>query len=1169
MPGSEPQQFRALLQAMRDGDPEARLQVLEAVAPVLLELARFHVVQSLQATTTAELLVETTCQDVEQHLSRFLGSNWEEFLAWCRALLLLRVRELRRNLGLQVVHLSQQPLNPDAELSACDPTGQEPKAVAGQQPLVPLSQPFPLPLSNHPICIGGYQIEGILGEGGMGVVYLARDMKLKRQVAVKYLPLTLFHQAGRFTREAEALGRLQHPHIVQIFESGLHEGHPFLAMEFLPGGSLKEWIHRGLLSSKRIAKILSELARGIQATHDRGIIHRDLKPSNVLICRAGTAKITDFGLARFLESEERLTRSGAALGTPSYMAPEQAIGNNRAIGPTTDVYGLGAILYELLTARPPFVGELPLAVLHQVIHNSVVSPRQLNPAVPVELETICLKCLEKQPSQRYASAAELADDLDRYLAGEAILARPPSWLTSLQRRVRRYPLSAGLSALVVLLVVTSLIVLTWLWQVAERQREQAILARQAADDLAAGEREARQQAIVARQRFQKQLYLSDMARLPADWRENRLESMRLTLQRHVPVAADSPDLRHFEWAYWKKRQSAHSATLRLEHDAPLRSVVCSSDGRQLLCTDHPGNLYLWDLASGKRLRQWPRPFPMPEMYDICAVGDGYYLVTHSGKLLSIPRTDSPLPAPQSFPLRQDTNRYRLLAIDSRSGQVAFLSSNTTAVDVFEITSRRHLATYQLPVSQVVSAAMSERHLVVSSINGQVWLFNKQTKEAIQLPGYRPLTVSRFDQAGNYLAINCLDREVGFWDLKGKPTSRVLAPIAKVVTALAFDDQGQRLLGGCNDGTVVVWEVSRGTLLREMPCHEGWVTAGRFLPGSTNEIVTAGSDQVVCRWELNPSTFPIERKLQLPLLACMREWPVHHALVVSSSVTKSPGLLISLIDLSSSPLEWMKDVQHFACHPSADRLALVQRDGSLQVRDRSGKLLRTSPPGVHLGPVDYIASGQQLAVITARMPQRIAVLDAETLVEQPTKFPQPDEILTLRHLTSSRANDLLAFTSYQRINQAIKRRVEIWNKDASKRLVVQDVQESDIPNMALAPSGSHLVVGLSSLLYPSHPATLTVYEMPTGHRLTTLIGLTGRLSFLGFSADGRRLGAGTDEGVFRLWDTETWQEVLTIRPTGVQSPTYWYWSRDGRNLVEAFGDTLRLWQVSLPESLTNR
>jgi serine/threonine protein kinase len=294
-----------------------------------------------------------------------------------------------------------------------------------------------------------YEVLRELGRGGMGVVYQARQLGFNRLVALKMILSGSYagdDERDRFRIEAEAVARLQHPNIVQVHEVGEHEGKPFFSMEFCPGGGLDKKLNGTPLPPKEAAALVETLARAMQAAHDKGVIHRDLKPANVLLAEDGAPKILDFGLAKKLD-EEGLTATGAVMGTPSYMAPEQAAGKTRDIGPGTDVYALGAILYECLTGRPPFKGPTTLDTLAQVLADEPVRPRQLQPTTPRDLETICLKCLEKQPGRRYGTAAELADDLGRWQRGEPVRARPVGGWERTLKWVRRHPQQTALYGL--------------------------------------------------------------------------------------------------------------------------------------------------------------------------------------------------------------------------------------------------------------------------------------------------------------------------------------------------------------------------------------------------------------------------------------------------------------------------------------------------------------------------------------------------------------------------------------------------------------------------------------------------------------------------------------------------------------------------------------------------
>jgi len=346
---------------------------------------------------------------------------------------------------------------------------------------------------------GDYEIVREIARGGMGVVFQARQVSLNRLVALKMIlagQLADETDIRRFHTEAEAAANLDHPGIVPIFEVGQHEGQHYFSMGFVEGQSLSQRIASGPLPAGEAAELIRRVADAIEYAHQRGVIHRDLKPANILLDRNGNPRVTDFGLAKKVQGDSGLTGSGQIMGTPSYMPLEQAGGKRGEVGPPADVYALGATLYCLLSGKPPFQAATVMDTVLQVIGDEPVPPRRLNPSVPRDLETICLKCLEKDPARRYASAAALGEDLRRFLAGEPISARPVGQTERAWRWSRRNPLAAALITLVVLLTTAGTATITALWLRAETQRRAAIAAGLRAE-------QSREEALAASRRAEK------------------------------------------------------------------------------------------------------------------------------------------------------------------------------------------------------------------------------------------------------------------------------------------------------------------------------------------------------------------------------------------------------------------------------------------------------------------------------------------------------------------------------------------------------------------------------------------------------------------------------------------------------------------------------------------
>jgi hypothetical protein len=397
------------------------------------------------------------------------------------------------------------------------------------------------------VSVPGYEILGKLGEGGMGVVYKARQLAADRDVALKMI-LGGGHVSAdlltRFRTEAKAIARLQHPNIVQVHEVGECDGLPYFSLEFCPGGSLDKKLAGTPLPPLEAARMVETLARAMHAAHQQQIIHRDLKPANVLLAADGTLKITDFGLAKKLDAGDGPTQSNAVMGTPSYMAPEQA-GSKGTVGPAADVYALGAILYECLVGRPPFKAASVLDTLMQVLSDEPVSPGQLQTKTPRDLETVCLKCLQKDPAKRYASAEALAEDLRRFVEGHPIVARPVGRLERAAKWVRRNPALAAMTAAVVLVLVTATAISTGFGWHARQQAADAISAR---NDLASANENLKKTA-------------NDLQSTAADLRQSRddLETMLArSLLRPLSTEGGAQPMTEPEWeALWELAANRH------------------------------------------------------------------------------------------------------------------------------------------------------------------------------------------------------------------------------------------------------------------------------------------------------------------------------------------------------------------------------------------------------------------------------------------------------------------------------------------------------------------------------------------------------------------------------------------------------------------------------------
>jgi eukaryotic-like serine/threonine-protein kinase len=459
----------------------------------------------------------------------------------------------------------------------------------GQPPFgegtAPDTQTAPLPRS-----VGDYELLEMIARGGMGIVYRARQKSLNRVVAVKMLLAGEFAQPKfieRFRSEAEAVARLQHPNIVAIHEVGEHEGLPFFSMDYVEGKNLAEVtadLRFAITDFSRTARWMKTMAEAVQYAHQHGIIHRDLKPSNVLIDRNDQPRITDFGLAKRFDAsgdestirsrQSTITLSGEVLGSPNYLPPEQAGEKHGRVGPRSDLYSLGAILYHLLTGRPPFQAESLTSLLKQVVEIDPVPPRSLNPGIPRDLETICLKSLEKESPHRYATAQELAEELGRFLEGKPIHARPVNVAGKVWKWCWRQPVRASLAGALLLVLVLGITGISWQWRRAERERRAAVAAKAEAEIRQYTESITLAQSLIQAQQFGQG---------------------RETLLTRTPES-----YRGWEWG--RLLQSCYQDLMTLS-DGPALGVeaVFSPDSRFLLTSGFNPLIRIWDLATGEAI----------------------------------------------------------------------------------------------------------------------------------------------------------------------------------------------------------------------------------------------------------------------------------------------------------------------------------------------------------------------------------------------------------------------------------------------------------------------------------------------------------------------------------------------------------------------------------------
>ncbi len=960
---------------------------------------------------------------------------------------------------------------------------------------------------------GDYELIETIAHGGMGVVYKARQRSLNRIVALKILQTSGDDGPAaiqRFENEARAAARLKHAHIVAVHDFGVWHGRQFLSMDHIEGSDLHGLCSRQPFEAARAARLVKTIAEAMHFAHQQGVLHRDLKPSNVLIDNSDQPHVTDFGLAQSIATDLSLTLSGQTLGTPQYLPPEQASVHRGETGPWSDVYSIGSILYHLLTGRPPFVAGRAADVLQQVLFDAPIAPRALNPGVPRDLETICLKCLEKDPRRRYPTADALADELGRYLSRRPISARPVGRVERMWRWCRRQPVVALLCLTLGLTLLLGFAGVLWQWQRAK-----------------AGELAARQNA-----------YDSDMILVQLALAEGDLGHARTLLNRQRPLK-HQVDLRHWEWRYrWQQGEKDPAWRRSLfQHKYAIRNVVLSADGKWLIVAAVDGMVALVDLATGRAVvlqsasRAPPAVAVDPDSRLVAftqRVGNYEYSAVTTVQEEGQIRLRDMAAGREILTIDYEGRIWKLGFSSDRKSLIALASDKTWTgrrLLVWDIESRslhaKAIITATGTSNTIISATSAKTEgdslaispteglVAVRDSDGQVQIFSQPTWDrSLAFSAHEDtVTALAFSPDGQVLATGGggLDTSVRLWNPHdGQPVAPPLSGHNRSINAIAFSPDGKVVASASADQSIRLWEVASGHEVRLLRGHAQEVMAVAYLPDG-HGLVSGCKDGSVWLWD--PRTTDVARGTPLTANGILQFTFLPDS--TSGAVVTTEGV-VQIWELDDLRVQ--------------ETIEALGSDNRMVASSPDGRLLASTNASGKVGIWD-IKQRRRLPDLTAASEKTFVFL----------KFTSDGS-----QLVTAALEPTCPITRWD---------VATWAQTGKWELGVTPITGD------VSTSGRFAVAGLND-------GSLAVLDCATG-RSRRLRVAAGAITSAAFSRDETILATGNDQGALSLWNTKTWQ-LLCLPLSGHRLPIYRIaFSDDGRRIATAGGsgqEAVILWDV---------
>ncbi len=974
----------------------------------------------------------------------------------------------------------------------------------------------------------------------MGVVYRARQVSLNRPVALKMIlagQLATLTLKQRFHTEAEAAARLDHPNIVPIYEIGEHDGQYYYSMKLIEGGTLAEAIlcrsrrkeaqtsfgrkqkseppHVGCYKEDEAALLLEKVARAVHYAHQRGILHRDLKPTNILLDAKGEPHVTDFGLAKLVEEDSSLTMSAAILGTPAYMSPEQAAGQSKQLTTAADIYSLGAILYELLTGHPPFRADTALETLRQVSEQEPDRPSTLNREVDRDLETICLKCLSKNPQGRYSSAEMLAEDLERWRNGEPILARPSTAWEKTRRWTRGNPEIAALAAGLVLAIIAGLLATGFMW-------------RRARQTAAAGE---------------QLLYAANMKGAGTAWEENNVGLVRQLLEE-----TDKSALRGFEWYYWQRLTHLEQRTLR-GHSAAVTGVAVSPDGQRIVTGSVDRTAKVWELATGRELLTLIGHTNL--VFAVAFSSDGRWILT--GSWDNTARVWDAVTGRELLTLKGHTNSVETVAF-SRDDRWIITGSSDKTVRLWDARTGLELRRF---AGHLAALSPDDRKIVTTGgfvmlggrLSGNeasniatVWDV-ENGRELLKLKGHTAFIQSvTFSPDGQRILSGSTDRTAKVWDAATGSNLVTLRGHRFQVEPAKFSHDGKRIVTGSVDKTAKIWNSVNGEELLTLKGHSAEIVSVVFSPDD-RLIITGSADGTVKVWDPAAHRDAVNLDGQNAELCGIAFSPD-----LKRIVTGTCSVQATVWDVITRQMLFTLVGARVAYSPDGRQIITASPGLTLWEAETGRELRKFAGHKESVESVAFSPDGQR--IVTSSVDKTAVVWDGGSGKET---------VRLIGHTDGVRG---VAFSPDGRkiVTASADGTARIWDAASGAELFrFKEHKGAELQAATFSPDGKRILTG-------DENGTGLLWEAATGRVLLTLKGHTGWIMCATFSPDGRRILTGSYDNTAKLWEVANGREVLTLKGhtdtvmTAVFSP-------DGRRIATADKDGLaRLWDAATPEQV---